>query len=360
MLDEIDKIGTDARGDPAAALLEVLDPEQNKAFSDHYLNVPFDLSKVLFIATANSLDHVPSALVDRMEALYLSGYTEKEKVVIAQSHLIPRQLRENGLQPSQVRISNSAVEEIIRKYTRESGVRQLDRALGTLCRKMARRMAEGASPPFRISRSHLRRYLGSPVTRLLPHTVPTRPGIALALAWTPYGGEVLRVEAAVMPGKGKLVLTGHLGQVMKESARAALTFIRTRADTLGLPPDFHEKNDIHIHVPAGAIPKDGPSAGMALCLAMVSALLQKPMRRAVGMTGEISLLGDVLPVGGFTEKALAAARMGLKQVFIPRGNQNDVEELPRYVLKQTTFIPVDHMDEALQHIFEDGGRDGKN
>ncbi|MBZ4658857.1 MAG: lon [Desulfacinum sp.] len=351
MLDEIDKIGSDARGDPAAALLEVLDPEQNSTFSDHYLNVPFDLSGVLFIATANSLENVPPALVDRMEVLYLSGYTEKEKVAIASAYLLPRQIRESGLEPDYLELSGPALVEIVRSYTRESGVRQLERTLATLCRKVARRLAEGVAPPFRITRSHLPQILGPPQPTNPVGVAPAIPGVAMALAWTPHGGEVLRVETAVMPGKGELILTGHLGQVMKESARAALTFIRTRYRLLGLEPDFHEKTDIHIHVPAGAIPKDGPSAGMALCSAMVSALLERPLRKAVGMTGEISLLGDVLPVGGFKEKALAAVRNGLKEVLIPRENLRDVRELPSYIQRKATFVPVDHMDQALERIF---------
>ncbi|SMC21546.1 ATP-dependent Lon protease [Desulfacinum hydrothermale DSM 13146] len=351
MLDEIDKIGTEARGDPAAALLEVLDPEQNSTFSDHYLNVPFDLSRVLFIATANSLERVPPALVDRMEVLYLSGYTEKEKMTIASDYLLPRQIQESGLEPHQLELSGPALMEIVRSYTRESGVRQLERTLATLCRKVARRLAEGGTPPFRITRPHLTQLLGPPQAKNPATAEPAVPGLAMALAWTPHGGEVLRVETAIMPGKGELILTGHLGQVMKESARAALTFIRTRHRALGLEPDFHEKTDIHIHVPAGAIPKDGPSAGMALCLSLVSALLQKPLPPAVAMTGEISLLGDVLAVGGFREKALAAARNNVKQVLIPRNNLSDVRELPSHIQRKVTFVAVDHLDQALKKAF---------
>ncbi|MEJ5348936.1 MAG: endopeptidase La [Desulfosoma sp.] len=351
MLDEIDKIGSDARGDPAAALLEVLDPEQNKAFSDHYLNVAFDLSQVLFIATANSLEHVPAALADRMEVLTLSGYTDRDKLVIARSYLLPRQMKEHGLTPGDVSISDSVLVELIRCYTRESGVRQLERVLGTLCRKAARNRAAGGRAPFRVSKKGLERFLGPPLKDFSSHQLPSVPGIALALAWTPHGGEVLRIEAAVMPGKGAVVLTGHLGTVMKESAQAALSFLRTRAHRWGLPADFHEKMDVHIHVPAGAVPKDGPSAGMALGAALASALLQKPLGQRCAMTGEISLLGDVLPVGGFREKALAAARSGIDLVFIPRGNMDDVQQLPAYVTRAVQFISLTHMDELLERLF---------
>ncbi|ROR03537.1 endopeptidase La [Desulfosoma caldarium] len=351
MLDEIDKIGSDARGDPAAALLEVLDPEQNKAFSDHYLNVAFDLSQVLFIATANSLEHVPPALVDRMEVLTLTGYTDREKLVIAKSYLLPRQLEEHGLQPEDLALSDSTLMALVRRYTRESGVRQLERAIGTLCRKAARHRAEGGRAPFRVFVKNLERLLGPPLKDLSSQQFPSIPGVALALAWTPHGGEVLRIEAAVMTGKGAVVLTGHLGTIMKESAQAALSFIRTRAGRWGLPSDFHEKMDVHIHVPAGAVPKDGPSAGMALCAALVSALLQKPLGKPCAMTGEISLLGDVLPVGGFREKALAAARSGLRLVFVPQGNMDDVAQLPAYVTRAVNFIPSSHMDQVLEHLF---------
>ncbi len=352
MLDEIDKIGSDARGDPAAALLEVLDPEQNRAFSDHYLNVAFDLSQVLFIATANSLENVPPALVDRMEVLHLSGYTDREKTVIAKAYLLPRQLQEHGLRPGDVSLSGAALMDLVHRYTRESGVRQLERALATLCRKAARRRAEGSLPPFRITRGSLERYLGPPRQDLFTPSTPVIPGVALALAWTPHGGEVLRIEAAIMPGKGAMVLTGHLGTVMKESAQAALSFIRTRADRLGVPADFHEKTDIHIHVPAGAVPKDGPSAGMALCAALVSAFLKRPIRESCAMTGEISLLGDVFPVGGFREKALAAARFGVAEVLVPRANMADVEQLPKYITRSVSFVPMIHMDQVLARLFD--------
>lgn len=355
MLDEIDKIGSDARGDPAAALLEVLDPEQNRAFSDHYLNVAFDLSQVLFIATANSLENVPPALADRMEVLHLSGYTDREKMIIAKNYLLPRQLQEHGLRSGDVAISEAALMEIVHRYTRESGVRQLERALGTLCRKAARKAAEGSPPPLRITRGCLERYLGPPQRDLVSRHVPIIPGMALALAWTPHGGEVLRIEAAVMPGKGTVVLTGHLGTVMKESAQAAISFIRTRAHRLGVPADFHENADIHIHVPAGAVPKDGPSAGMALCAALVSAVLQKPIREFCAMTGEISLLGDVLPVGGFREKALAAARFGVASVLIPQANTAEAAQLPKYVTRSVTFVPMTHMDQVLARLFDAKG-----
>lgn len=351
LLDEIDKIGTDARGDPAAALLEVLDPEQNKAFSDHYLSVAFDLSQVLFIATANSLEHVPPALADRMEVLTLTGYTDRDKLVIARSYLLPRQMEQHGLQPGDLVLSDSTLTALVRRYTRESGVRQLERVLGTLCRKAARYRADGGRSPYRVLTNRLERLLGPSLKNPLLQQFPGIPGVALALAWTPHGGEVLRIEAAVMPGKGSVVLTGHLGTIMKESAQAALSFIRTRAGRWELPSDFHEKTDVHIHVPAGAVPKDGPSAGMALCVALVSALLQKPLGQPCAMTGEISLLGDVLPVGGFREKALAAARSGLNLVFIPQGNVDDVVQLPAYVTRAVHFKTATHMDQVLEHLF---------
>lgn len=354
VLDEIDKIGTDARGDPAAALLEVLDPEQNKAFSDHYLSVAFDLSQVLFIATANSLEHVRPALADRMEVLTLSGYTDRDKLVIARSYLLPRQMEQHGLQPGDLVLSDSTLTALVRRYTRESGVRQLERVLGTLCRKAARHRAEGGCSPFRVFANRLERLLGLSLKDPSLQQFPGIPGVALALAWTPHGGEVLRIEAAVMPGKGAVVLTGHLGTIMKESAQAALSFIRTRAGHWGLSSDFHEKTDVHIHVPAGAVPKDGPSAGMALCVALVSALLQKPLEQPCAMTGEISLLGDVLPVGGFREKALAAARSGLDLVLIPQGNMDDVAQLPAYVTRAVHFKAATHMDQVLKHLFGAG------
>jgi ATP-dependent Lon protease len=348
MMDEVDKIGTDFRGDPAAALLEVLDPEQNHSFSDHYLNVPFDLSKVMFITTANLVDPIPSALRDRMEILRLSGYTEEEKLVIVRRYLLPRQLRENGLHATDLHLSNEVLRQVILYYTQEAGLRNLEREIGSLCRKVARRIAEGEQGPFAISRGNLHRYLGPP--RFLPdgELEKDEVGVATGLAWTQVGGEILAVEASLMRGKGQLTLTGQLGDVMKESAQAALSYARSRADLLNLAPDFYEKLDIHIHVPAGATPKDGPSAGVTLGTALISALTQIPVRRDVAMTGEITLRGKVLPIGGLKEKAIAALRARIKKVIIPEANQKDLVEIPKNVKRRIKFVPVASMDEVLR------------
>jgi ATP-dependent Lon protease len=308
MMDEIDKIGQDFRGDPSAALLEVLDPEQNSAFSDHYLNVPFDLSKVMFILTANLVDPIPSALLDRMEIIRLAGYTEEEKLEIAQKYLLPRQFQENGLKLTDLTIAPNTIRELISHYTQEAGLRNLEREIGSLCRKVARRIAEEEKGPFSITRANLHRYLGPP--RYLPEAEQEtdETGVATGLAWTEFGGELLYVEASLMKGKGHLTLTGHLGEVMKESAQAALSYSRARSHIFNLAEDFYEKLDIHLHVPAGAIPKDGPSAGVTMATALISALTQIPVRKDVAMTGEITLRGKVLPIGGLKEKALAALR----------------------------------------------------
>ncbi len=347
ILDEVDKIGMDFRGDPAAALLEVLDPEQNHSFSDHYLNVPFDLSKVMFITTANLVDPIPSALRDRMEIIRLPGYTEEEKLKIAQDYLLPRQLREHGLKPGDLTISPEVIREVIVHYTQEAGLRNLERELGALCRKVARRIAEGETGPFSITRANLRRYLGPP--RYLPEAEMEKDeiGVATGLAWTQVGGEILAVEATLMRGKGQLTLTGQLGEVMRESAQAALSYARSRAEKLNLDPDFYEKLDIHLHVPAGATPKDGPSAGITMATALTSALTQIPVRRDVAMTGEITLRGKILPIGGLKEKAIAAARARIKKVILPEANRKDLEEIPRYVKRKLKFVPVSSMDEVL-------------
>lgn len=347
ILDEVDKIGMDFRGDPAAALLEVLDPEQNHSFSDHYLNVPFDLSKVMFITTANLVDPIPSALRDRMEIIRLAGYTEEEKLRIAQDYLLPRQIKENGLKPGDISISPEVIKEVIVHYTQEAGLRNLERELGALCRKVARRIAEGETGPFSITRANLHRYLGPP--RYLPEAEMERDevGVATGLAWTQVGGEILSVEAALMPGKGRLTLTGQLGEVMRESAQAALSYARSRAGRLNLEPDFYEKLDIHLHVPAGATPKDGPSAGITMATALTSALTQIPVRRDVAMTGEITLRGKVLPIGGLKEKAIAAARARIKKVILPQANLKDLDEIPKYVKRKLKFVPVSNMDEVL-------------
>ncbi|HWP34831.1 MAG TPA: endopeptidase La, partial [Thermodesulfobacteriota bacterium] len=348
MLDEVDKLGTDFRGDPSAALLEVLDPQQNHAFSDHYLNVPFDLSKVMFITTANLLDPIPSALKDRMEVLRLAGYTEEEKLRIARQFLIPRQLAENGITAEVLDLSDQALLAIIQYYTREAGLRNLEREIGTICRKVARRIAEGEKGPFRVTAQNLHKYLGAP--KFLPeeeHEVD-EVGVATGLAWTEVGGDVLRVEATMMKGKGKLTLTGHLGEIMKESAQAALSYARSRADALGIPKDAFDERDFHIHVPAGAIPKDGPSAGITIATALVSLLTGVPVRHDVAMTGEITLRGRVLPVGGLKEKTLAAARAKIGTVIIPERNRKDMEELPAYLRRKVTFVPVKNMDQVLE------------
>jgi ATP-dependent Lon protease len=357
VLDEIDKVGGDFRGDPAAALLEVLDPEHNRAFSDHYLNVPFDLSRVLFLTTANSTDSIPRTLLDRMEVLNLSGYTDKEKVAIAAHYLAPRQLAEHGIEPRLLKLSPATLLEVIQRYTRESGLRGLEREIARLCRKVAKRLAAGCRGPFVITRRSLPVYLGPP--RFVPDfdQDPAPLGVALGLAWTPHGGEVLRIEVAVMAGKGNLILTGQLGEVMKESAQAALSYIRSRSAELGLAADFYSHHDIHIHVPSGAIPKDGPSAGVTLTTALVSALCHRRVRPRLAMTGEISLQGKVLPIGGLKEKALAAIRARLQQVLIPRLNERELKELPSDFRQRLEFIPVSHLDEVLEVAL--GGEDAR-
>ncbi len=348
MIDEIDKLYADFQGDPSAALLEVLDPEQNSAFVDHYLGVPFDLSRVMFIATANMVDTIPPALRDRMEIIYISGYTAEEKLIIARKYLLPRQAKEHGLSPRILAISDETILKIIEEYTEEAGLRELERQLAALYRKVARRIAEGQKGPFRISRTNLHKYLGPP--RYIPELEQEEDeiGVATGLAWTQYGGEVLYVEASVMVGKGNLILTGQLGEVMKESAQAALSYTRTRAQRLGIDPEFYDKYDIHVHVPAGAIPKDGPSAGVTMAIAMISALTETPVSKDIAMTGEITLRGRVLPVGGIKEKALAALRKKIHRVIIPEKNLKDLEEIPRQMRRRIEFIPVRHVDQILE------------
>jgi ATP-dependent Lon protease len=347
ILDEVDKIGMDFRGDPAAALLEVLDPEQNHSFSDHYLNVPFDLSKVMFITTANLVDPIPSALRDRMEIIRLAGYTEDEKLEIVLRHLLPRQLQENGLTSHDFKITHEVIKQVVRYYTLEAGLRNLEREIGSLCRKVARRIAEGQTGPFTVTRGNLHIYLGPP--RYLPEGEVDKDeiGVATGLAWTQVGGETLAVEASLMKGKGQLTMTGQLGDVMKESGHAALSYARARAERLNLAPDFYEKLDIHIHVPAGATPKDGPSAGVTMATALISALTQIPVRRDVAMTGEITLRGKVLPIGGLKEKAIAALRARVQKVIIPEANKKDLVEIPKNVKRRLKFVTVADMDEVL-------------
>jgi len=347
MLDEIDKLGADFRGDPSAALLEVLDPEQNFAFSDNYLNVPFDLSKVLFIGTANIIDPVPPALKDRMEILYLAGYTDVDKLAIAKRFLLPRQKEENGVRDGQLRMTDKAILAIIHQYTREAGLRNLEREISQICRKTARKIAEGEKGPFSITPKNLSKYLGVP--KFLPETEGEKDevGVATGLAWTPTGGDILFVEVSLVKGKGNVTITGSLGDVMKESAHAALTYTRSRAARLGLAKDFHSSHDIHIHVPAGAIPKDGPSAGITIATALISSLTGIPVRRDIAMTGEITLRGRVLPIGGLKEKALAALRAGITEIIVPEQNRKDLEEIPRHEARQFTFSFVKSMDEVV-------------
>lgn len=347
-MDEVDKVGADFRGDPSAALLEVLDPEQNISFSDHYLNIAFDLSKVMFITTANLADPIHPALKDRMEIVELAGYTEEEKLAIAQQFLIPRQIKENGITAKHVRIGPRVLRKIIFEYTLEAGLRNLEREIGTICRKVARRVAEGQKGPFTITTTNVQRYLGVP--KYLPelehesHEI----GVATGLAWTQAGGETLYVEASTMNGKGELILTGQLGEVMQESARAALTYARSNAKALGIEPMAFQDIDIHIHVPAGAIPKDGPSAGATMVAALASTLSGRPVDRDVAMTGEITLRGRVLPVGGLKEKALAALRADVRKVIIPEKNKKDLAEIPSNVKRKLAFLPVGHIDEVLK------------
>src|SRR5512147_2098150 len=333
MLDEIDKIGADFRGDPSAALLEVLDPEQNNSFSDHYIGLPFDLSRVMFITTANMTDPIPSPLRDRMEIIRLSGYTEQEKLGIAKSYLIPRQLAEHGITEKHISIPDKTILQIIAQYTREAGVRNLEREIGHLCRKVAKKVAEGEQGLFTITPQNLHTYLGVP--KFLPEVEREQDevGVVTGLAWTETGGDILYIEATTMRGKGALTLTGHLGEVMKESAQAALSYVRSKAPQLGIKEDVFGKTDIHIHVPAGAIPKDGPSAGVTMATAITSALSGRPVDRDVAMTGEVTLRGRVLPIGGLKEKTLAARRAGLKKVIIPRDNKKDLDDLPKYLRK---------------------------
>ena len=357
MIDEVDKIGSDFRGDPSSALLEVLDPEQNFSFQDHYLNVPFDLSKVIFITTANLIDPIPSPLRDRMEIIEIPGYTDQEKLQIAKRYLVPRQIKENGIDNYVVRFSDEAILDVVNHYTKEAGVRNLEREIGSICRKVARNIAESNGrkrTAYHITAKGVRKYLGVP--KYLPERERTEHevGVSTGLAWTQFGGEVLYIEASVLPtknGKGALVLTGQLGDVMKESAQAGITYIRSRAKELGISPTFNQDRDVHIHVPAGAIPKDGPSAGITMVVAVISALTNRAVRKDIAMTGEITLRGRVLPIGGLKEKTLAAHRNKIFDVIIPRDNEKDIEEIPHAIRKRVRFHPVTTMDEVLDMVF---------
>ncbi|NMB00772.1 MAG: endopeptidase La [Firmicutes bacterium] len=349
VLDEIDKLASDFRGDPASALLEVLDPEQNSKFGDHYLEVPFDLSEVFFITTANVLHSIPPALRDRMEVISIPGYTEFEKFEIAKRHLWPKQLEANGLQPDQIQISDNTIYKVINEYTKEAGVRTLERRLGTICRKVATEIVKGQTTSARITVSNLHKYLG---IRRYSHTLANqedRIGVATGLAFTQVGGEILHIEVTVVEGKGRLTLTGKLGEVMRESAQAALSYLRSRAAELGIDPKFHETCDLHIHVPEGAIPKDGPSAGITIATALASALTNRPVRHEISMTGEVTLRGRVLAIGGVKEKLLAAHRAGITHVLLPAENEKDLEEIPASVLSKLEISLVEHMDEVLAH-----------
>jgi ATP-dependent Lon protease len=348
MLDEVDKLGFDFRGDPAAALLEVLDPEQNHSFVDHYLDVPFDLSQVLFICTANITDTIPPALLDRMEVIRLPGYSHEEKLQIARRYLIPRNLNEHGLTDEHLEITDDALSVIVRQYTREAGVRNLNREIANICRKVARRLAEGVSEKVVVTPDNVSEFLGPP--KFVEDFAERQPrvGVANGLAWTPFGGSVLVVETTKMPGKGNLILTGHLGEIMKESAQAALSYVRSRSEQLGISEDFFAKHDIHIHVPAGAIPKDGPSAGITMATALASLATGRPVRPDLAMTGEITLTGRVLPVGGIKEKVLAAKEAGIHEIILPAQNRKDLTEIPEHIRNALTFHFVENMDEVLE------------
>ncbi|MDR7418329.1 MAG: endopeptidase La [Armatimonadota bacterium] len=348
VLDEIDKLGMDFRGDPSAALLEALDPEQNNAFSDHYLELALDLSEVMFLTTANILETIPPALRDRMEVIRFPGYIEEEKVKIAEQFLIPKQLKANGLRPEQMAITPEALRLIVREYTREAGVRNLEREIGTLCRKVATEVARGKLEAERITRGNLHVFLGPPKFRFGVAEKEDEVGIATGLSYSEMGGDIITVEATLMPGDGKLVLTGQLGDVMKESAQAALSYVRSRARRLGGDDEFFKKTDIHVHVPAGAVPKDGPSAGITIATTLASAISGRPVRRDVAMTGEITLRGRVLPIGGLKEKVLAAHRAGIRTVVLPKENEKDLAEIPANVRRQMKLVLVSHMDEVLK------------
>lgn len=353
LLDEVDKMTSDFRGDPASALLEALDSEQNDSFSDHFIEFPFDLSNVFWIVTANTVETIPPALLDRMEVISLSSYTEDEKVKIAELHLLPKELKQHGLADRHITLSDSALRRIIREYTREAGVRNLERKIAGVCRKIAHKIVTGKSAAAKISSSNLEKYLGKPLILEDDISIASEVGCCTGLAWTSVGGELLKVEVLVYKGKGGLTLTGQLGDVMKESAQAGYTYIRSRAAELGLAENFYETEDLHIHLPEGAIPKDGPSAGITMVTAMVSALTKRRVKGGLAMTGEITLSGRVLPVGGIKEKVLAAHRYGVKTVLLPERNLQDLEEIPDNVRRQMKFIAVKHMDEVLQLALEE-------
>ncbi|WLR50110.1 endopeptidase La [Bacillus tianshenii] len=349
LMDEIDKMSSDFRGDPSSAMLEVLDPEQNSTFSDHYIDETFDLSSVMFIATANNIGTIPAPLLDRMEIITIAGYTEIEKMHIARDHLLPKQVKDHGLEKGKIQIRDDALLKLIRRYTREAGVRSLERQIAKLCRKAAKIIVSEERKRVVFTENNLEDYLGKPTFRYGRAEIEDQVGAATGLAYTSAGGDTLSIEVSLYPGKGKLTLTGKLGDVMKESAQAAFSYIRSRADELEIDPDFVEKNDIHIHVPEGAVPKDGPSAGITIATALISALTKRPVRKEVGMTGEITLRGRVLPIGGLKEKSLSAHRAGLRDIIIPKENEKDLEDVPESVRKDLNYILVSHLDDVLKH-----------
>ncbi|MCC3647471.1 endopeptidase La [Cytobacillus oceanisediminis] len=356
LLDEIDKMSSDFRGDPSSAMLEVLDPEQNHNFSDHYIEETYDLSKVMFIATANNLGTIPGPLLDRMEVITIAGYTEQEKIHIAKDHLLSKQIKEHGLSKSQLQIREDGLQKVVRYYTREAGVRGLERQLATICRKTAKIIVSGEKKKVIVNAKNAEEFLGKPKYRYGQAELEDQVGVATGLAYTTVGGDTLQIEVSLSPGKGKLVLTGKLGDVMKESAQAAFSYVRSKAKELGIDENFHEKHDIHIHVPEGAVPKDGPSAGITITTALVSALSGKPIRREVGMTGEITLRGRVLPIGGLKEKSLSAHRAGLTKIILPKDNEKDIEDIPESIREELDFVLVSHVDEVLKHALNGGAQ----
>ncbi len=353
LLDEIDKMSTDFRGDPSSALLEVLDPEQNSTFMDHYLDLDYDLSRIMFICTANTMQGIPGPLQDRLEIIRIAGYTDIEKMAIADRYLLPKQRKDNGVADVDIHWGEKATRTIMEQYTREAGVRTLEREIASVCRKIAREVVQnGTDQSFKITPAKVKKYLGIPKFRRSMREEHSEVGMSTGLAWTQMGGEILQIEVIPMPGKGKLIVTGKLGEVMQESARAAMSYVRSRATSWGLDPMFHQELDIHIHVPEGAMPKDGPSAGITMASALVSALTKIPVRKDVAMTGEITLRGRVLPIGGLKEKALAAHRADIRKIIIPKENEKDLEDIPKSVAKQLEFVPVEHLDEVLRHALE--------
>ena len=353
LFDEVDKIGSDFRGDPASSLLEVLEPEQNKEFTDHYLETPFDLSNVMFITTANTTSTIPAPLLDRMEVIEVTGYTEEEKLQIAKKYLVPKKIKENGLQNKQIKITDRAIRSLINYYTRESGVRNLEREIANLCRKVARKIVTEGGDTYKITPDNIEEYLGKKRFRYDKIKGKKEVGVTTGLAWTIVGGETLFIETAAVPGSGKLQLTGQMGDVMQESARTGISYIRSIADELGIEEEFYKNKDIHIHIPEGAVPKDGPSAGVTMCVAMISTLTGRPARKDIAMTGEITLRGNVMPVGGIREKVLAAHRAGIKKVLLPKECEKDLDEIPEKVRNQMEFVLLTHVKEAISEVLDD-------